>query len=109
MSVHNAYKYHTLINTYKVLKFRTPISLYACFNISKRKYTLLITPLLSDSFIYKASSLWNAFRTCPEGSEITDFSIGTGHAKSKIRELVTRRQKMGDQNEWDCETNFKLR
>ena len=71
LSVHNLYNYHTLTNTYKVLKFPTPISIYSCFAISKRKETLLIVPSFSENFIYSASTLWNTFRTCPEATEIT--------------------------------------
>jgi len=100
MTVHNLYKYQTITNTYNILKFRTPISLtlFTCFNISSRKDTLLLTPFISECFIYNASSLWNIFRTCPEGSEITDFTKGVGHFKSKIRALIFRRQSMGDQH-----------
>ena len=109
MTVHNLYKYQTLTNTYNILKFRTPISLFTCFNISSRKDSLLLTPLLSESFMYNACSLWNIFRACPEGSEITDFSKSVGHTKLKLRKLIIRRQNMGDCNEWECETNFALR
>jgi hypothetical protein len=109
MTVHNLYKYQTITNTYNILKFRTPISLFTCFNISSRKDTLLLTPFISECFIYNASSLWNIFRTCPEGSEITDFTKSVGHFKSKIRALIFRRQSMGDQDEWERETNFALR
>ena len=109
MTVHNLYKYQTLTNTYSILKFRTPISLYTCFNISSRKETLLLTPFLSECFMYNACSLWNIFRSCPEGSEIVDYSKSVGKVKSQIRALIFRRQSMGDQDEWERETNFALR
>ena len=82
--------------------------MFSCFTLSNRKETLLITPTFSDNFVYKASSLWNTFRTCPEGSGVSDFAVGIGYMKSKTKELVLRRQKIGDPFEWDNETNFRL-
>ena len=75
---------------------------------STRKETLLITPQPYENFIYNGSSLWNIFRSCPEGSKIEDFLVGVGYVKNKIKELLLRRQKQGDQEEWD-ETNFCIR
>ena len=54
LTIHNLYKYHTAILAFKVLKFRTPIGLYSCFTISRRKESLLITPQPSINFIYHA-------------------------------------------------------
>ena len=82
--------------------------MFSCFTVSNRKETLLLTPKFSENFIYSASSLWNTFRTCPEGFEIVDFAVGIGYVKSKTKSLILRRQKIGDPYEWDNE-NFKLR
>ena len=108
LTTQNLYHYHTLLETYKIIKTHTPVSLYSCFKKSARKETLLITPQPSENFIYNGSSMWNMFRACPEGSEIEDFHVGVSYVKIKIRELLLRRQKQGDQEEWD-ESNFSIR
>ena len=59
LTVHNLHKYHSILETFKILKFRRPISMYGIFNISQRKEDLLITPLPSKNFTYTAASLWN--------------------------------------------------
>jgi hypothetical protein len=52
--------------------------------------------------------IWNTFRSCPEAAEITDFNIGVGALKSRIKSAVVRCQKIGDPDEWDTDINFKL-
>ena len=104
MTVYNLYKYHTVLLAFKILKFRTPIALHGCFNLSYRKATLLLTPRPSINFIYQASSLWNKVRTL---LGINDFSVKLGKTKSALKTLISRREKMGDQNEWS-EENFDL-
>ena len=94
--------------TFKLLNFRIPISLSSCFSLSVRKGTLLIYPKFSNNFVFRASSLWNTFRNCPEASEILDFNVGIGLVKSKIKALILRRQKLGDSDEWHPEENFSL-
>ena len=64
-TIQNLYHYHTLLDTFKIIKNHTPISMYSCFVISHRKDSLLITPSHSHNFMYNASSLWNIqYRTC---------------------------------------------
>ena len=110
MTIRNLYQYQTLTNAYTILKFHIPVSLYSCFRKSNRKETLLITPkLLSDSFIYSASSLWNIFRTCPEGFLTVDFAVGIGCMKSRCKDWIFQRQEMGDKNMWYYDINFILR
>ena len=105
MTVHNLYKYHTTLAALKLLKFRTPISLYSCFNISHRKETLLITPKPSTSFFPQSTSLWNVIRDI---LYIKDFSIKLSKVKRQLKGLIIQRQKLGDQEEW-ADENFKLR
>ena len=59
MTVHNLYNYHCFMEIFKILKFRTPISLYSKFQLSKRKQTLILTPVPCTDFIYKSSVIWN--------------------------------------------------
>ena len=109
LTVHNLYKYQMIFSTFKILKLRTPIAMHNCFKISHRKEYLLHMPInASENFLYKASSLWLKFLTCPQGSIFKDLTAGLGCIKLKIKELILCRQKMGDQNEWCEETNFNL-
>ncbi len=108
LTVYNLYNYHMLQITFKLLKLRLPTSLFSWFSLSSRKETLLIHHKSSDNFVFRASSLWNKFRSCPEASEISDFNVGIGLVKSKIKAIILRRQKMGDFDEWQPEENFSL-
>ena len=104
MTVHNAYKYHTALLFYKIIKFRTPIDLYECFNISRRKKTLVLTPSPSINFAYQASHLWNIVRRL---LNIDDFCFKLSKFKTCLKKLILQRQKLGDPIDWS-EENFQL-
>lgn len=104
--VQNLYYYHTIVSFHKVMKTHTPISLFSCFTKSHRKESRMIIPHHSHQFIFKASSLWNEYAKSMEET-IDDFSLGFGHLKSWTKQLLYRRQKLGDQEEWSDE-NFVL-
>ena len=55
LSVENLYRCRTIMELFKIVKFRTPMSLYSLLNISDRKDTLLITPSPTKHFIYKSA------------------------------------------------------
>ena len=108
LTVHNLYNYHVLLNISMILKSHTPIALYSLFKTSYRKPTLIIAPTQVESFVFKASILWNTFRTLPEGREIKDFSVGVSILKNRIKSLILRRQKIGDEEQWYPQTNFNI-
>ena len=62
LTVHNLYVYHCILEVFKILKLRVPISLFSFFLTSKRKQTLLITPDPTRFFCYKAAKLWNVLQ-----------------------------------------------
>ena len=105
-TVHNLFNYHSLLCITKILKFHTPIALYSLFTLSHRKETLLITSRQYDCFVYTASSLWNTFRGLPEGKEIKDFTAEIFSIKMQIKALISKRQKLGDEETWYPEINF---
>ena len=109
MTVYNLYIYQMLNCTYKILKFRTPIALHSCLQTSNRKEGLLILPKFSsESFVYNATKLWNSFLSCYGGSLAYDISSGPENLKTKIKELIYKRQRLGDLNEWHSNINFVL-
>ena len=109
MTVHNLYNYHMLNSTHKILKLRTPIAVYSCFKPSNRKENLLHLPNnISEGFVYNATTLWNKFLSCSEGFLVKSVSTSFGCFKSKVKDLILRCQKMGDQSEWHFDINFML-
>ena len=78
--------------------------------MSRRRGTLIITSNHSESssFVYNISRLWNTFRITPEGNEIKDFNISFSFIKNQIKNLVCKRQNLGDVNEWHPEINMRI-
>ena len=107
LTVHNLHSYHILLSISKNFKFHTPIALHTIFTMSRRRGTLIITSNHSESssFDYNISILWNTFRTTPEGNEITYFNVSLSFIKNHIKNLVCKRQNLGDVNEWHPEIN----
>ena len=106
LTLHNLHNYHTAIETFKILKYRTPISLYSMFTMSHRKDTLLITPSSSHGFIHTSSALWNLVR---QKFKIYEFSVmKVGSLKTSLKKFVLSCQKTGDIMVWnDNEINVK--
>ena len=103
------YHYHTILNTFKILKTHTPISLYSCykFSQSQRRALQLITSFNSHNFMYKSGTLWNIFITSENLNEVNDFSVSFNWVKTKLKKWLFRLQKLGDQCEW-ADENFIL-
>ena len=108
LTVHNLYNYHVLLCIGMILKSHTPIALYAMFKVSRRKPTLIIVPTQAESFVFKASILWNTYQTLPEGRDIRDFTIGISFLTNRIKSLLLKRQKIGDEVEWHPQSNFNI-
>ena len=62
LTIENLYRYRIIMELFKIVKFRAPMSLYSLLNISDRKDTLMITPSPTKNFIYKSAFHWNTFR-----------------------------------------------
>ncbi len=107
-TVVNLYHHRTILDVFKILKTRIPLSLYSNFTISKRKDTLLIMPRDTNCYTYHASSLWNSFRATLSVEDVQDFSTKFSHMKNCLKNFLFKRQKLGDQNEWSDE-NHKFR
>ena len=88
LTVENLYRYRCLMECFKVIKFRVPISLYYLFNISNRKDDLLITPFPSNQFMYRSSYLWNEFRK----SSSLNFNSPLSSAKNTLRNSLLKAQ-----------------
>jgi hypothetical protein len=62
LTVENLYRYRSVMELFKTIKTRIPISLYSSFNLSERKDNYLITPPPTTQFFYKSAWMWNEFR-----------------------------------------------
>ena len=108
LTVQNLYKFQTITTTYKTLQSHVPITFHSLFTPSSRKGSLLLVPTYSNTFSYHASSLWNKFRSCKEGSTISDFSCGISDIRNVVSKLISERQLIGEIDEWS-EESFQLK
>jgi hypothetical protein len=99
LTIHNLYLYHTCNEVFKILKYRTPISLYSLYIRSTRKDSLLITPTSSHHFIFRSSEIWNLVRQKLKINDLTCTKFGT--MKRSLKSLITRYQKFGEYMEWN--------
>ena len=97
LAVQNLYSYHCFMEIFKILKFRTPISLHSLYTISRRSGTTLITPFPSPHFIYQSASIWNCLR--PK-LDLKDFSVSLGTVKANLKKIVFHNQHQHNTNEW---------
>ena len=102
LCIQNLYRYHCILETFKIIKLRQPISMFSLFNRSKRKDGLLITPTPSIYFTYQSSSLWNKYR---QSSGTCDFTTTISSLKTSIKRSLMDTQRRYDEFEW-CENNF---
>ena len=134
LTVHNLYTYHTLLELYKVLKFRTPYCLYDMFSPKgERQHDLNIhVPLVNkdcqrQSFSYQSRILWNMLYkklvvpySIPIHYEYIkkhnlthcasihyDYSTKTSLFKSKLWKLLYGQQLLGDKVCW-IPSNYQL-
>ena len=108
LSVKNLYHYFCILDVFKILKFRNPISLYDVYKISNRESSLaLITPKRSNQFFYKSSVAWNSiYKKCLAKPD-SDFTTKISYFKDELRKLLLLKQSEGKEVEWQ-KSNFQL-
>ena len=100
LSIHNLYHYHCLMEVFKILKLRTPISLYSSYNISHRKPTTLITPIPSNNFISRSTYIWN---TIAPKLKVPDYSVKISCVRSALRKILFKLQHKENKCTWTTE------
>ena len=101
LTVHNLHRYHCILETYKIVKLRVPISMYGLFIRSTRRDCRLTPPTPSINFTYTAPSLWNEFQ---QSARIEDFTVPIGSVTRSLKiRLLDAQNRFGF--EW-CEYNF---
>ena len=105
LAVQNLYSYHCFMEIFKILKFRSPISLHSIYSISHRSDTTLITPYPSPHFIYQSALIWNSIR--PK-LNISDYSVNIGSVKNNLKKLIFHNQHRHDKIEWLASHDFDV-
>ena len=105
LTIQNLYSYHCFMEIFKILKFRTPISLHTLYKISRRSETTLITPKPSTHFLYQSAFIWNKIR--PK-IDLTEYSISLGTVKNKLKNIIFHNQHQHDETEWLASHDFDI-
>ena len=132
LSIHNLYPYYCLLELYKVLKFRTPYSLFELLRIldGRSSNLNLAVPMTSlqcqrNNFFYQSTILWNKYykklltpsKAVLHSSHTTalnltssefiffDFSTKVSSFKTRLRHLLHQLQSSGNEASW-CESNY---
>ncbi len=101
LAVQNLYKYRCIMEFFKIIRNKVPISLYCLFNMSDRKDAYLITPRPTHQFMYKSAWLWNEFRKI---IGTLNFSSSCSSIKSLLlKSLLNTQSRYG--NDW-YDANF---
>ena len=136
LTIHNLYPYYCLLELYKILKFRTPYSLYEIFRIidgrsGNLSLAVPITALQCQrrTFFYQSTLLWNNYYKkllTPSEAELHrdytttfdltackfvffDFSTKVGSFKSRLKHILFDLQCSGDEMSWHAELNYHIR
>ena len=120
LTVYNLYNYHVGIETFNIIKFRRPYSIFEKLKVSNRNTLLLIQPRIrlsirANNFVYKSASIWNAvmpniFEKVPlnfNGLQVpgsvpgSDITISITCVKNKLKKILLYIQALGHTFEWD--------
>ena len=136
LTIQNLYPYYCLLELYKILKFRTPYSLFENFRILEGRSggLNLAVPMVSlqcqrRTFFYQSALLWNNYYKrllTPSESLLHhdhtialnltackfvffDFSTKVSSFKTRLRHLLFDLQCSGDNVSWSSELNYHNR
>ena len=124
LTIQNLYNQRLFMETFKILKTHTPISLHSLFNLSQTstrhtifapKFSLEIT---RDNFINKSSRIWNEIANkifdkpkltelkrdqyiiIPGSCSNSDLSMSVCAAKHRVKQYLLGLQKLGNSVDW---------
>ena len=107
LAFYNIYHYQICLETLKILKSRTPSSLYCNFQFSPRNNNLyLITSRSTIDFTYYGSRKWNMITKILAKFDPIQ-SIGVGPFKRSVKSCLQKIQARFEGLEW-CDKNFEL-
>ena len=104
LTIYHLYRYYCLLELFKIIKLRMPISLYSLFKFNKsQRHKNNFKPSVqpSTSFVYQSSFIWNS---CHKLSNINDgyidFFSSILYVKIKLKEAFLKAQRLLDQVCW---------
>ena len=123
MNLFNLFKYHTFLETFKILKTQLPVSLYSLFSQGQRDNFLLHLPdvnldVSKQNFVFSSTSLWNKIvgvileknvLTClGEGKYViiigstpnSDLCATIPFVKNKLKAYLLNKQASGEVDIW---------
>ena len=121
LSLHHLYIQHTFIELFKIVKLRSPISVFEMFHPSLRdSNTLMLLPRINlgiskINFVFSASLMWNKLigtllNRCfpnpagimvPGSYENSDMSTPISYIKNKLKNMLLHTQKLDTQSQFD--------
>ena len=107
LTVQNLFKYHCITEIFKIMKFRTPYSLYELIKLSAREssYTIILPPKI-ETFIWKASLAWNTIHKYVLNSN-KGLTTSVTSIKHRSKAIILECQALHDPEEWKPD-NFIL-
>ena len=123
LTISNLSTYHTFLEAFKILKYRTPISLYSLYTLGELETNFrLLLPMVhleksKHSFVYNSCAIWNSLvdnileKSLPNAknivvqgsSENSDFCATVPFVKIKLKCEMLRLQALGDDSIWVAE------
>ena len=124
LNIFNLHIYHTFIDTFKILKTRTPVSLFNLFSQSCRdaNFLLLLPRVALDiskyNFVFRACKIWNSLigdmlekslpvvkgkykgTIIPGSSKNSDLCTTVSFIKNKMKAHLLEDQSSGNPVEW---------
>ena len=95
LTVQNLYLQRCIMEIFKIIKYKVPVSMISLVKESERKECQLITPFPSHNLTYQSAWLWNKFKS-------VNRSINFYFTTNKIKNIL-KYSLLGDN--W-CEYNF---
>ena len=105
LAINNLYTYHCLLETFKIIKFQTPIGIHSQYKFSTRTTSQTITtPTPNSHFSYKSSVIWNSLQ--PKLS--IDPSKSLTNFKNTLKNALLTNQHKHHDEKWIPSHNFNF-
>ena len=108
LTVQNLYNFHCFMEVFKILKNRSPHSIFSQYIQSNRDYLShiqLTPPAPTTHFVYRSSIIWNILR---EKLKINDISQSTSIIKHNLRVKLHCNQHRHSKLEWLNSHDFDI-
>ena len=106
LAVQNLYSYHCFMETLKILKFQTPISLHSLYKLSGHNNTNVIPSSPNKQFLYQSSTNWNVIK---KKVGISDFSCSISSVKTNLKKCIHLNQHQHRDIDWLPSHDFDIK